>query len=314
MTAPIDSTDSQRPSRTYHTYGLTVQSAFELPELPAVESAEEGDVVIERGTVEPVPESVTGHGIRRVVATPEKVRLSYDSIGSFLVTGGDRIVFDPTSTDAAGTKLVRRLLENEMLGVVLHQRGRLVLHASAVVVGGSAVVFLGPRGVGKSTTAAAFRTHGYPILEDDIVSIRFDGETPIVDPGVPEMRLKPDAVEALGIGGTRQYENDGDSGKQYLELEEQPDPVPLERCYVLQQGERLAIDSLPERERLFQLIDQTYTQGMLSDTDASGDHFRQCAAVVEQTTFGVLRRPSDHDSLPSLVATVVDGGRSARSQ
>ncbi|MUV88610.1 hypothetical protein GJ629_00815 [Halapricum sp. CBA1109] len=309
MTTPIDSTDGRTCSQTYRTYGLTVQSAFELPELPIAGDAGEADVVIERGTVEPVPESVESHGIRRVQATPGHVRLSYDTIGSFLVTGGDRIVFDPVSTDVVGTKLVRRLFENEMLGVVLHQRGRLVLHASAVVVDGEAVVFLGPRGVGKSTTAAAFRTRGYPILEDDIVSIRFEDETPVVDPGVPEMRLRPDAVEALGIERTHQCEDDGGSDKRYLVFDEQPDPVPIGGCYVLRQGERLVIEDLPEKERLFQLVDQTYTQGMLSDTDASGDHFRQCAAVVERTSFGVLQRPSDHDVLPSLVAAVVDSSR-----
>lgn len=62
----------------------------------------------------------------------------------------------------------RQLIQNELLGLILYQRDHLVLRASAVSVDGAAAIFIGQRGVGKSTTAAAFDREGYAVLEDDV--------------------------------------------------------------------------------------------------------------------------------------------------
>lgn len=300
---------------TYSAYGLTVRSAFDLPELPTTgEETGEADVVFCRGEVEPVPESVSGKGGRRIQASPDRCRLSYESYGSFIVEDGQRARFDPRSEDVLEMKVIRRLLENEILGVLLHQRGRLMLHASAVSIDGRVAVFLGPRGVGKSTTAAAFYDSGHEIMEDDIVSVRSEGDTPVVDPGVPEMRLHADAVGALGIGDTTTYPNDGGSDKHYRQFTDVPAPAPIGAFYVLRSGDSLSVEDISEREQLFNLIESTYTQGMLSDTGQASTHFQQCANVVGTTPVRVLERPNDIDVLPELVDVVREDIRKPVSQ
>lgn len=294
----------------YTAYGQTIQSTVELPELPTVDDASTPDVVVRREGLAPVPESVDGTGGRRIDASPDRCRLSYDSIGTFLVEDGDRILFDPASPAVVEQKVLRRLVENEMLGLILHQRGLLVLHASAVSVDGDAAVFLGPRGAGKSTTAAAFHTQGHTVLEDDVVGIRFDRDRPTVVPGVPQLRLLPDAAEALGVEDTVTYDDDGGSEKGYRQLRSVPEEAPLAACYVLQEGDRLSVDALPEREQLFELIARTYARGLLADTETTPDHFEQCSTVVETAPFLRLRRPNDHGRLPDLVERVADDLRS----
>lgn len=305
----------------YSAYGLTIQSAFELPELSTVdENSASADVVIRRDDVEPVPESVPGEGGRRVQADPDSCRLTYDSIGSFLVENGERVLFDPTGTDPLpGTvppKVVRRLFQNEMMGILLHQQGALVLHASAVAVDGRAAIFLGPRGAGKSTTAAAFHAYGYTTLEDDVVGVRFpdgDGGDPTVVPGVPQLRLQPDAVTALGVAGTTRPESDTDSEKRYKQLEATREPVPLSACYLLAEGDEPSLAPVAPRERVFELISRTYTGGLLSRTDATADNFRHCSNVVKTASFRRLRRPKTHESLPSVVDLVTDDLRTNKS-
>ncbi|ARS89962.1 hypothetical protein [Natrarchaeobaculum aegyptiacum] len=292
----------------YTAYGFTIRSAFELPELPTRDDVPSPDVVIDDGQLEPVPDSVPGEGTRRIQATPTQCRLTYDGIGTFLVEDGSRVTFDAEDDSiTAGDvprKVVRRLFENEMMGVLCHQRGALVLHASAVAVEGRAAVFLGPRGAGKSTTAAAFHAAGYTTLEDDVVGIQPGEDGPIVLPGVPQLRLKPDAIDALEIEGTTRPEDGTDSVKRYKQLEPRHEPVPLVACYLLTTGETLSLEPVDPQRRVIELISRTYTGGMLEETDATGTNLEHCSKVATTVPFRRLSRPQRHDELPTLVERV----------
>ena len=155
----------------YIAYGLEIESVFTLPELRPGQSDGEPDIVIESASLTPVDTEADADGERQVDVGPDRCRISYDGVGTFLVENGDRILVDPLSPEIPSTKVFRRLLEGQILGVCCHQRDLLVLHGSAVQIDGGAVVFLGPTGAGKSTTAAAFYGEGYPLLDDDIVVI-----------------------------------------------------------------------------------------------------------------------------------------------
>ncbi len=52
--------------------------------------------------------------------------------------------------------------------------GHLVLHASAVQIGGVVVAFVGASGAGKSTTARFFAENGFESVADDLLPIRFE--------------------------------------------------------------------------------------------------------------------------------------------
>jgi len=292
---------------SYSAYDLRLRSVFELPELAGIYAEEDDcDVNITQDEVEPVPESVDGVGGRRIQADRDGIRLTYDSIGSFLVDAGTRIVCDPRSEAAEQREFFRRLIENELLGLVLHQRGHLVLHASAVSIDGRGVMFLGPRGAGKSTTAAAFDAAGYSVLEDDVVAIRFDESGPTVVPGVPQLRLESDAATALGLRDTATPSEESWYEKQMLPIDDVPEPVPLTRCYVLTEGDKLEIDEPSGSEQLLSLVTQRYAQGIVADSDRSDSHMEQCSRVVERAGVRVLTRSLNHELLPDLVDLVTD--------
>ena len=84
-----------------------------------------------------------------------------------------------------------------VLGFVLRQRGVLALHASANVVDGRAAAFCGPRGAGKSTTAAAFATAGFPALSDDVLALRAGGGGVLAYPAYDHLRVWDDSAEML---------------------------------------------------------------------------------------------------------------------
>ena len=85
-----------------------------------------------------------------------------------------------------------------VLGIFLRASGETCLHASAVAMDDTAVVFVGPPGAGKSTTAAALNSRGCALLCDDIVLLREreDGRFCVV-PSHPFLSLWPDSVNLI---------------------------------------------------------------------------------------------------------------------
>ncbi len=62
---------------------------------------------------------------------------------------------------------IRHLLLDQVMPLTLSERGKLVLHASAVVTPEGAIAFLGETGRGKSTLTASFAQRGFSVLTDD---------------------------------------------------------------------------------------------------------------------------------------------------
>jgi hypothetical protein len=94
-------------------------------------------------------------------------------------------------------------LVGPVLSYVLRGRGVLALHASAVVVDGRAIAFVGGGGSGKSTTAAALVTRGMPLLTDDVLALTRVGPTVLAWPGADHLRLWDDAATHLAGAAAR---------------------------------------------------------------------------------------------------------------
>jgi hypothetical protein len=84
-----------------------------------------------------------------------------------------------------------------VFGILLRVRGVTCLHASAVVLSGRAVAFVGAEGAGKSTTAAAFAREGHAVLSDDVVALTETASEFLVVPAYPHLCLWPESVAML---------------------------------------------------------------------------------------------------------------------
>jgi serine kinase of HPr protein (carbohydrate metabolism regulator) len=84
---------------------------------------------------------------------------------------------------------VEHLYLNQVLPLALSRQGKLVLHGSAVDIGGQGVAFLGESGRGKSTLAASFATEGTRFLTDDGLLLEWVGECCMIIPSHPSIRL-----------------------------------------------------------------------------------------------------------------------------
>ena len=114
------------------------------------------------------------------------VRLAWPGVGRFRVRQGRDVLIHPAGD--ADEQVLRLFLLGPVLAVLLHQRGRLVLHASGVALDGCAVAFLGGSGWGKSTLAGLLHRRGHRFLTDDVLPVDVErGRT--VAPGIPELKV-----------------------------------------------------------------------------------------------------------------------------
>ena len=125
---------------------------------------------------------------------------------------------------------------------VLRLRGFTSLHASAAVIRGNAMAFVGPGGAGKSTIAGALARGNYPILGDDVAVLEKISEEYYLRPAYPHVRLWPNSGSILfgAKDALPQLVPSSEWNKCFLDLDQpgfcfQTKPAPI-RCIFLLEG------------------------------------------------------------------------------
>jgi hypothetical protein len=292
----------------YEAYGLIIHSELILPELiPSVESSP--DVVIRIGSLNSSIANVSDDGTHFVL-TPQLSWLYWEAVGTFRIRGGREIVIDPIPETTE--EIIRLPLLGTVIAVLLHQRGDLVLHGSAVAIQDHAVVFVGNKGKGKSTMAAALYRRGYPLIADDVVAIRFDidDQKPYLSPGFPQMKLWPESAKQLGSSFADFSPIYPDADKLACRAEKQfiTASSPLRRIYVLEQDETPSIRPLPHQAAFIELIRHSYLARFGNDLtrlqEATERHFMQCMQLVNHVDICQLKRRLSLDELPDVARMI----------
>jgi hypothetical protein len=204
----------------------------------------------------------------------------------------------------ADERVLRLFVLGPSLGVLLHQRGLLVLHASVAALNGSAVAFLGWKGAGKSTIAAALYARGHSLISDDLLAIDIGGAAePAALPGFPQLKLWPDTIVSLGgdAADLPTLHPQFDKRAQRAAARFQAAPLPLRRIYVLESGIRLEIEPIAGQAALAQLLCHSYAARFLGPAGAGAEHLRRCAHVAARVPLYRLRRPDSLDHLDDLI-------------
>lgn len=292
---------------TYTAYGLGIHSTFPVPELQTLNEVE-ADVVIQIGKLDWSPPKTTYSG-SYFHMTAEQAYLFWDQVGTFLVRDGKEIIIDPLPGVEEG--MIRLPLLGAVLAVLLHQRGFLVLHASAVAINGGVVAFLGEKGQGKSTMAASLYARGHNMMADDVVALDFSGtQSPIVLPGFPQFKLWPEAA-ASSLGDDPEtlpqlHPQVEKRARRVVDISQQS--LPLRRVYVLSEGPEPQIKPLQPQIAIVQLIANSYMarfgKQLLQGVGAYS-HFHQCMSLAKNLPVCYLERPRSL-SLLSDIAQLVE--------
>jgi hypothetical protein len=289
---------------SYTAYGLNICSAILLPELVSGPEGA-GEVTIRLGEVEPLEtEEAREAGCTRPTAW--EARLFWNGVGRFLVRNGREIIVEPEPD--IEERVLRLFILGPTLALLLHQRGLMVLHASAVEIGGAAIAFLGGSGWGKSTTAAALYGRGHGLVADDVVALELGGDGgPILFSGFPQLKLWPEVAATLGEAPESMAQLHPDMeklGHRNIQKFSQTS-VPLERLYVLEESDTLEIEHIRPQEAVIELVRHTYLVRQLQDEETSS-HFHQCSELVKAVPVRRLKRPLSLSVLSELARIVED--------
>jgi len=303
---------------SYTAYGLNIQSALPLPELvPQHGKADPARgrtcVFIRFGKVEHLPAQANG-APRYLRATSQGVHFFYQDVGKFFVRHGDEIIVDPAP--GVEEETLRLFILGPTLGILLHQRGLPVFHASAVAfpipqgdVPAGAAAFLAPKGGGKSTLAAALHTRGYDLVADDLIALDDQGGRLLVRPGFPQFKLWPDAVKAIGESPELlpvlrpQFEKRAHRISQGFAQ----NSLPLRCVFLLDLGQTPEVVPLSSREALLGVMPHWYGalgQGELLPGLGLDRHMAECVQLVKKVPIYALKRPVSLAALTEVTCLI----------
>jgi hypothetical protein len=314
----------------YQVYGIVVASDLELS-WPLVSAASTPDLVVTRASEPPVElewSRLTPAFSRSLSDDEAGWDLAYhplvdldvirvrDAADHYIYR--DRIFCHTTEPD------LDWLLEIHLFGMVLalwlERRGVPTLHASAAVVDGSAIAFLGTKGGGKTTTATAVVAAGHDLLADDLLALDIDrvpgrarrGTGVRARSGYPVLRLWPEQADHF-VGGHEDHPLvHPEHTKRQVRVDQglggfRAGSAELARIYLPRRvtGDvPVEIERVPSSEALLALLEHSFLAEQMAGLGLARDRFEPLADVVRRVEIRRLRYPSGFERLPQVVAAV----------
>jgi hypothetical protein len=194
-------------------WGPVAVSAQRMRELKAEERT-----LLSVDFAEPAGYLLEAVGVARVLVSPQ----------------GDELLCDPDPRQRDWAFV----LSAQALPLAATLRGFEVLHASGAVLGGSAVLFAGDPGAGKSSLAAALVRDGAGLLGDDAIALGESEGVLLAHPGAGSLYLRPAERERLSV---EERERLGTAtpfaGRQRYATPTSP-AAPLAALFLLERAER----------------------------------------------------------------------------
>ncbi len=292
----------------YRICGLTVSSEIELPGAILQQAVPtKSDVSIRRA---PVPASLAC--ATEVGPTWELSRdrflLRVPRLARLMITAGRDIDVeleaDAPERDATGFIL------GTAFGVLLHQRGSLVLHGSAVASDGRSIAICGDSGAGKSTLAAALCRGGCSFVTDDLcVVVPNENKRPVILPHGRKLKLWKETIDNLDLVARQGEAVRQSFEKYYIEpFETVSDPPILSAIFVLREADHsvgIGIDKLALPDAMRILESEMYRPGIRAKIGHKSEFISHAAATIGLAKVFMLTRPRGFQHLDETVALVL---------
>ena len=228
---------------------------------------------------------------------------SIPDVASFYVGNGNQICIAPDPK--ADEDSIRIFLLGPALGILLLQRGLLVLHGNAIKIGPYCMVCVGDSGLGKSTLAAGFMQRGYSVLSDDVVPINTSIEA---IPGFPRIKIWQDTADHFRINTQNLKYIRPNIPKFNLPLNAafHPTPLPVRWIYSLHAKDEEKITLAPLNGMdCFQSIYNNLYNATFMQRFMAKEHLDICSKLTRKISMVRVTRPTKISSLDMLIDELI---------
>ncbi len=295
----------------YDLLGLSVESSRAFPDFPQAESAAPPDLRLhwapslasldqfyrERRPDPSAPATLT------LTKSDHAYHFAYEDGTRFLLSG-DGAQVSAVIAPHQSIEDTLTYFTGPIMGFILALRGIFCLHASAVLLDGAAVAFVGPAGAGKSTTAALLNQAGLPVISDDALPcLPCDGQLQ-VHSSYPRVRLWEDSVFKLKGTPDALPLLTPNWSKRYLPLDEAGFACGL---FPLQLIVFLGADP-PSLPTVLRLAHSTYI-GDLLPPERAAQHFAHMAELARSVPVVNFDRPQNSQEYLALLRNTLNATR-----
>lgn len=275
----------------YTIFGLIIESEIELPGLIQSDTAPP-DTWIRLGSVPEHLKEAQNKGVL-YEASKNDFLFRLDSIGRYRVQNGSEITVQAEKN--ASLEEIQLFLLGSAMGGLLHQRGILPIHGSAISNDHDAYVIAGVSSSGKSSLAAAFSERGFSLLTDDVSVIQFKDGNPFVHPGTPYLKLWSDVLSQFNEVSELQRVRPK-LEKFYKPVRKTPltEPVALRNIIILgvKNSPGFTLEKLRGAESFNQLWNNTYRMQYSENLDQGPTQFKNLSKLANSTEIFRVERPA----------------------
>lgn len=296
----------------YFGFGLNIASEIEMPELlPSNFSTH--DLVIKMGEV---PQSVSGEQVfsKRFFSLGEhEYILNVKDICRYYAKDGNTITVQPEPQSEEDWKSIRVFLLGSVMAVILHQRGLLPMHASAIVKDGGLVLFMGNSGAGKSTLLANLLKNGFKVFTDDICILKQSEKGEITGAGsYPIIKLWGDAIKQLDeerFDTSYKLRPHLPKFGQFFHDEFEKGRLPVSKLFVLEPSnlvDKLTCTQLKGIEAFKALEKQAYRHRLLTGKTMRPMHFKMISTLLQNAPIYQITRPAQSQTIEEVYNTITE--------
>jgi hypothetical protein len=298
----------------YQIYGISLRSEIKLT-FPDSEPMQSADVSLLAASPDFFRDATDG-----AVVSPNPNRsykyarldngqsyIRWDGLFEFLIDAdGQRIWCGWLG--AASLESLQVYLLGQALSFALVKQGYEPLHATAVVIDGQAIAFLGSSGFGKSSLAASFLAEGHRLLTDDMLLLRGTDGGYQAQPGPCRIKLFPEMAGRFLAGTASAVTMNGETEKLVLPLSADhlhSVSAPLRVLYVLgapgelRQKQSIQLTSLSTRETFIELVRGTFNY-LVTGSERLERQYTECLGVASRVPARRISYPRVLSALPDV--------------